>query len=436
MRIAIIGSGISGSLAARLLASDHEVQLFEANDYIGGHTHTSKVDAFGGRFTVDTGFMVFNEWTYPNFTQLLRRLGVKTRDTEMSFSVRCDSSGLEYQGSTLNGLFAQRRNLVSPRFQRLLLDILRFNRMAVGALQRKELDDAQSAGEFLQRIRTGELFLSHYLLPMTGAIWSTRPERMLEFPAKFLIGFLHNHGLLRIFNRPQWKTVAGGARTYLEALLEPLRSQIRLNCRVTSVRRSAEGVTLATAGEEEQEQFDAVVFASHADQTLEMLEDASPEERQALSAFPYQENDAVLHTDVSRLPSRKCAWASWNYRVPADGEDGVTVTYDLNRLQGLGAPAPLMLTLNDRGSVSQQHVVRRFNYAHPAYETRSVAAQQQIAQLNGVNRTYFCGAYCGYGFHEDGVNSALAVAKCFGKSLETCIAVSTKDESLTGVTAR
>jgi predicted NAD/FAD-binding protein len=435
MRIAVIGSGISGSLAARLLSDDHDIHVFEANSYVGGHTHTSDVSAFGRTLTVDTGFMVFNERTYPHFVHLLRLLGVRAQDTDMSFSVHCDASGLEYQGSTLNGLFAQRRHLASPRFQRLLFDIVRFNRRATGALARDELDDAQPVADFLRRVRTGDLFLSHYLLPMTGAIWSTRPERMLEFPAKFLIGFLHNHGLLQIFGRPQWKTVVGGARAYMNALTEPFRSRIRLNCRVTSVRRFAEGVGITTVSEDRPETFDAVVFASHADQTLEMLADASPQEHEALSAFPYQVNDAVLHTDRGRMPQRRRAWASWNYRIPARHDDAVTVTYDLNRLQNLGAPAPLMLTLNDGGHVSEQHIIRRFTYAHPAYEARSVGAQQRIAALNGVNRTYFCGAYCGYGFHEDGVNSALAVAKCFGKSLETCTAASTKDESLTSASA-
>ncbi len=404
------------------------MHVFEANDYVGGHTHTSRVEAWGREFTVDTAFMVFNDRTYPNFTRMLELLGVEAQQSDMSFSVRCDASSMEYQGSSLNGLFAQRRNLVSPRFHRMLADIVQFNRRAIRSLEAGELEEGQTVREFLQKTRTGELFLSHYLLPMTGAIWSTPPERMLDFPAKFLIGFLRNHGLLNIFDRPQWKTVAGGAKTYMDALTAPIRSQIRLSCPVTSVQRDSDRVLVSTS-DGGQEMFDSVVFASHADQTLQMLMDASPVERETLSSFPYQANEAVLHTDVAKMPRRRRAWASWNYQIPTDHHQAVAVTYDLNRLQRLGAPAPLMLTLNDQGQVDEQQVLGRFTYAHPAYDRRSVAAQEQIAAMNGTNRTYFCGAYCGYGFHEDGVNSALAVAQHFGKTLESCKVVSTKDES-------
>ncbi len=435
MRIAIIGSGISGSLIARMLCTDHEVHVFEANDYVGGHTHTSRVEAWGRSYSVDTGFMVFNERTYPNFTRLLSLLGVASQESDMSFSVRCDASGTEYQGSSLNGLFAQRSNLFRPRFYGMLSDIFRFNRRATAMLENNELNDGQTVGQLLSECRVGPLFVSHYLLPMTGAIWSTRPERMLDFPAKFLCGFLRNHGLLQINDRPQWKTIVGGAKSYMDALTAPLRSRIRLSSPVSGVRRLVDRVLVTTA-EGGEDSFEAIIFASHADQTLRMLGDASSAERDVLSAFPYQTNTAVLHTDKSLMPRRRRAWASWNYQIPSDRHDAVSVTYDVDRLQRLGAPDPILLTLNDRNTVNEQLVLRRFTYDHPAYSCRSIAAQERIGELNGVNRTYFCGAYCGYGFHEDGVNSALAVADYFGKNLESCKVVSTKDESRIAATVR
>jgi len=435
MRIAVIGGGISGNLVARLLCDEHDVHLFESQSYLGGHSHTHDIEVLGGRYTVDTGFMVFNHRTYPNFTRLLELLEIPTRASDMSFGVRCERTELEYQGSDLNGLFAQRRNLLRVRMYRMLVDILRFNRLATRAVLSGELDEGQTVGQFLDRARLGEAFREDYLLPCTGAIWSMRPDRMLDFPAKFLLGFCHNHGLLQIGDRPIWRTIVGGSRRYVAALTEPLRKQIRLNCPIRRVVRRPDRVEVET-GSGERESFDQVVFATHADQTLAMLAEPTAEERRVLGAFPYQENDAVLHTDIRLLPRRRRAWASWNYHKPRDASQAVTVTYDLSRLQGHATPTPILLTLNQADQVDPSRVISRFPYTHPAYTLDSIAAQRCQQQLNGNRRSYFCGAYWGYGFHEDGVNSALAVARCFGKSLDTWRAASTRDALSTVATIR
>ena len=435
MRIAVIGGGISGNLVARLLWDEHDVHLFESQSYLGGHSHTHDIELFGGRYTVDTGFMVFNHRTYPNFTRLLELLQIPTRASDMSFGVRCERTGLEYQGSDLNGLFAQRVNLVRLRMYRMLADILRFNRLATKAVLTGELEEGQTVGQFLDRHRLGVAFREDYLLPCTGAIWSTRPAQMLDFPAKFLLGFCHNHGLLQLRDRPIWRTIIGGSRQYVAALTAPFREQIRLRCAVRRVTRKADGVELETATGQ-REAFDQVIFATHANDTLAMLADPSPDERRILGAFPYQENDAVLHTDVRLLPRLQRAWASWNYHKPRDTSQAVTVTYNLSRLQGHATPSPILLTLNRADQIDPQKIISRFTYTHPAYTVDSIAAQRCQQQLNGCRRSYFCGAYWGYGFHEDGVNSALVVARCFGKSLDTWRAASTKAASSTAVTSR
>lgn len=422
MKIAVIGTGISGMLAARLLAGDHDVHVFEANDYLGGHTNTIEVEAFGQLYTLDTGFMVFNHRTYPNFLRMLRLLDVAEQESDMSFGVRCLRTGLEYQGSSLGGLFAQRRNLVRPAFYRMLLDILRFNREALDLVERDE--ETISLGEFLDRHRFSRQFTDHYLLPMGASIWSARPQAFGEFPARFILRFFHNHGLLTVRGHPQWKTVSGGARTYVQALMGPLSDQVRLGSRVTSVSRHEDHVIVSTPGQP-PERFDAVVMASHADQTLGMLSDVSAAEKEILGAFPYQENEAVVHTDVSLLPRRSRAWASWNYTIPLEEDTPVVLTYNLNRLQRHESPRPICLTLNHADAINPTQVLRRIVYHHPVYTASALAAQERYSEINGNRKTYFCGAYWGHGFHEDGVNSALAVGKCFGKELDSCTAAST-----------
>jgi predicted NAD/FAD-binding protein len=429
MKIAVIGSGISGLLSARLLADDHEVHVFEANDYVGGHTNTVEFEAFGRRYAADTGFMVFNDRTYPNFVRMLQMLDVAARGSDMSFSVRCDRTGLEYQGSSLNGLFAQRRNLLRPSFYRMLLDILRFNRRAVDLLEGD--DDELELGQYLERNRFSRQFVDHYLIPMGAAIWSASPEQFRRFPARFIVRFFHNHGLLTVRGHPQWKTVQGGAARYVEALTRPFADRIRLHCPVTSVRRHPDRVAVAWK-QGGPEDFDAVVLAAHADQTLAMLSDASEAERRILGAICYQPNETVLHVDPSLLPRCRRAWASWNYRIPPEEGRPVVLTYNLNRLQGHVSPDPICVTLNATGSIDASKVLGRIAYHHPVYRREALAAQKGFPEIHGKNRTYFCGAYWGHGFHEDGVNSALAVGESLGKRLDSCIVVSTKGTSGTG----
>ncbi len=426
MKIAIVGAGVSGLLAARLLADDHDIHVFEANDYAGGHTNTVAFKAFGQHYAVDTGFMVFNDRTYPHFVQMLRLLGVTARESDMSYSVRCDQSGLEYQGSSLNGLFAQRRNLVRPSFYRMLLDILRFNRRSLELLKGEDYE--LELGEYLSQGGYGRGFIENYLIPMGSAIWSAPPDLFRQFPARFIVAFFNNHGLLTVRDHPQWKTVQGGAVRYVEALTRRFADRIRLNCPVVSVRRYPDRVAV-TWKDGGPEDFDAVVLAAHADQSLAMLSDATRAEREILSAIHYQRNDTVLHVDPSLLPRCRRAWASWNSYVPADQGRPVVLTYNLNRLQGHSSPDPICVTLNACEAIDSKKILRRIVYHHPVYSRAALAAQKRFPEINGKNRTYFCGAYWGYGFHEDGVRSALAVGECFGKRMESCLAASTQDMS-------
>ena len=430
MRIAVVGGGISGNLAARLLDQEHEISVFEAEPRMGGHARTLKVCAFDREFRVDTGFMVFNDRTYPNFSRLLRLLDVPSLDTDMSLSVRCDSTGLEYQGNSLNGLFAQRSNLLRPAFYRMLADIAKFNR-AAPALLESELSDV-TLREVLARSNYGGWFVDKYLVPMSAAIWSSPPGRLLDFPAHFLLGFLRNHGLLQLRDRPQWKTVVGGARRYVEQLIKPLSSRIRKGQPVEAIWRQQDQVILRVK-DGETEIFDRVVLACHSDQALSMLQDADPVEKRILGSFPYQPNVAILHTDTALLPRRHRAWASWNYHLSADPNAPVAVTYDLSRLQNLDTPSPILLTLNGEGRIDPTTVLNRHVFHHPVFTLQSRHAQSQHARINGNRRTYFCGAYWGYGFHEDGVNSALAVAKCFGLGWDQWKAAYTKASSATSV---
>jgi len=417
MKIAIVGSGISGMLAARLLLDNNDIHVFESNDYIGGHTHTVSLEVFGKRYAADTGFMVFNDRTYPNFLKMLRLLGIGTRESNMSFSVRCGRSGLEYQGSSLNGLFAQRRNIIRPSFYRMLLDILRFNRDAKDFLD--SVNEDLTLGEYLGNGRYGRLFVSHYVIPMGAAIWSAQPDSFLQFPARFILAFFNNHGLLTVTGHPQWKTVRGGAVQYVQALTAPFKDRIRLNNPVVSATRAKDGVTLKTENGE-PERFDALVLATHSDQSLAILADATESERDILSAIPYQRNETVLHADSALLPNRKRAWASWNYYIPKEESRPVALTYNLNRLQGHRSPSPICISLNETQRIQPDKILQRIIYHHPVYNRAAQDAQKRLNEINGRNRTYFCGAYWGYGFHEDGVKSALAVGDFFNRRLETC----------------
>ncbi|MDA0589881.1 MAG: FAD-dependent oxidoreductase [Planctomycetota bacterium] len=420
MKIAIIGAGISGLTAAYRLSLTHEITLFEANDYPGGHTNTVDVELDGERQAIDTGFIVFNDRTYPNFIKLVEELGVRSQPTSMSFSVRCDAANLEYNGSSLNGLFAQRRNLLRPSFYRMLADIVRFNREAPGlALSRPESDET-TVREFLARHRYSREFAEHYLLPMGAAIWSCPIGTFENFPIRFIIEFYRNHGLLSIRNRPTWRVIEGGSRNYVAKMTERFPDRIRLSTAIEQVRRSAKEVTVIPRNGL-PESFDHVIFACHSDQALRMLTDPTAAERDVLSEFPYERNIAVLHTDRSVLPRRRRAWASWNYHLagrssrsgPSPGESGpaATVTYQMNLLQNLRSQHDFNVTLNSDEMIDPAKVLRRFEYQHPIFTVRRAAAQARHRELINVNRTSFCGAYWGNGFHEDGVVSALRVCE-------------------------
>lgn len=413
-RIAVVGSGIGGMAAAWYLSSRHRVTLFEAGDRLGGHTATVDVELEGRHYAIDTGFIVFNDWTYPHFQRLLARLGVLTQPTEMSFSVHETARDFEYNGHTLASLFAQRRNLLRPSFYRLLRDILRFNREATRALESGDLDPAMTLGAWLEANGYGEAFQRRYLLPMGAAIWSGSLQELRDFPLQFFVRFFRNHGLLSVNDRPQWHTLVGGSRSYIPALTAPYAGRIRLSTPVRGIRRLANGVELRT--ESGVEHFDEVVLACHADQALALLEDPSPAEREILGALPYQDNEVVLHTDTRLLPRRRRAWASWNYRL--DGRDEgqhISVTYDMNILQRLEAPHTFCVTLNDGDAVDPDKVLGRFTYAHPQFTLAGEAAKARHAEISGpAFRTHYCGAYWRNGFHEDGVWSALRVAHALG----------------------
>lgn len=423
MKIAIIGTGISGMVASYLLQPHHDITVFEANDYIGGHTHTVDVPLGGKTYSVDTGFIVFNDRTYPNFIRLLDRLGVESQPTEMSFSVRCDRTGLEYNGTSLNGLFAQRSNLFRPSFYRLLLDIMRFNRESLAVLD--DPNEELTIDDYLRQQGYSRQFAEQYLIPMGAAIWSCPPETFGQFPLRFIVEFYRNHGLLSLTNRPQWRTICGGSQRYVEKLTASYRDRIRLNSPVVRVTRDANGVDLEVAPRGTQlggvERFDHVVFACHSDQALRMLgSNATAVEREVLSEFPYQKNVAVLHTDTSVLPRRRLAWASWNYHIRNDAApSNATLSYNMNILQRLDAPETFSVTLNSEDIISPSKIHGRYEYDHPIYTTRRSAAQRRHTELLNQNRSSFCGAYWGYGFHEDGVKSALAVAAGLGVNWES-----------------
>ncbi len=408
LKIAIVGTGIAGNVAAhRLHAAGHELTVFEAGDHIGGHTHTHDIELNGTRLAMDTGFIVFNERTYPRFCALLTELGVASQDSSMSFSVRSDATGLEYNGTSLNGLFAQRRNLLRPRFLHMLGQILRFNRIATALV--REPGPEITLQELLAAHRFGGAFVRDYLVPMGAAIWSTDPARMFGFPARFFARFLHNHGMLTVNQRPVWRVIRGGSARYVEPLAAPWRDRVRLHTPVTQIRRLPDGVLLTARGHA-AERFDHVFLACHADQALAMLADPTPEELAVLGALPCQPNEAILHTDTSVLPRNRRAWAAWNYhRQTGDGQ-AVTLTYNMNILQGLRTPDTLCVTLNSSAHIDPARVLKRLHYEHPVFTPAGVAAQARHHEISGAAGTYFrthyCGAWWRFGFHEDGVVSA------------------------------
>ena len=415
MKLAIIGSGISGNVLAYYLNKEYDITVFEANDYIGGHTHTHDVELHGKHYSVDTGFIVHNDLTYPNFISLLEELGVERQKSIMSFSVKCENTGLEYNGNNLNSLFAQRRNLLRPSFYKMIGDILRFNKESVALLNTPENDI--SLGDYLQRHGYSSQFIEHYIIPMGSAIWSSSYEQMLSFSAYFFIRFFHNHGLLNATNRPDWYVIKGGSSAYLNKLTSSYRSKVRLNSPVRKVKRLNDHIEITTDAIS-AEKFDYVFFACHSDQVLNMLDQADYFETDILSSFPYQSNDVVLHTDTALLPKRKLAWASWNYHRLKSQAKPVAVTYNMNILQGLDCPETFCVTLNNSDAIDESKIIKRLNYMHPVFTQNTLDAQKQHSRLNGLNRCFYAGAYWRYGFHEDGVVSAIKAISDFKEQLD------------------
>ncbi len=415
-KIAIIGSGISGLTCAYLLDQRYDVTVFEKNDYVGGHTATIDVNHQNRDYAIDTGFIVFNDRTYPYFNRLLKQLGIAGQPTEMSFSVHHCQSGFEYNGHNLNTLFAQRSNIARPVFWQLISQIMRFNRLCKQVYADSQIPAGMTLGDFLDQFDFSRFFAEHYILPMGAAIWSTSLAEMEKFELKFFIRFFYNHGLLNVSDRPQWSVIPGGSRKYVDAILHRLSRPVLTNSQISSVRRVKKGVQIFLDSDEQQE-FDEVIFACHSDQALALLDDPSMDECQILSEIPYSENEVVLHTDTNLLPSRKRAWASWNYRLDNDIERPACVTYNMNILQGIDSNTTFCVTLNQGSEIDQSKVLRRFVYHHPVLNEASVKAQNRRLEICGQRRTHFVGAYWYNGFHEDGVRSALDVTQRFGLTL-------------------
>jgi predicted NAD/FAD-binding protein len=414
MKIAVVGAGVSGLVAAHLLHPAHEVTVFEAGGYAGGHTNTIRVDTPNETHEVDTGFIVFNDRNYPNFERLLGQLGVAWQLSTMSFSVSDGAGDFEYSSGSPNGLFAKRAHLFAPWFHRMVADLVRFNRAA-----RELLDDRApdvSLRAWLEHHRFSRTFIERLIVPQASAVWSAAPRQMWSFPARFLAEFFDNHGMLSFRGRPSWRTVRGGSARYVEALTRPFSHRLRLRTPVRAVTRHHDHVLVKPRGGE-AERFDEVVLAVHSDQALALLADASEREREILGAIPYQPNEAVLHTDARMLPRRRRAWASWNYHLLPAPKPASTVTYHMNRLQSLRAEREFCVTLNHSERIDPARVIRRISYAHPVYTEAGVRAQARVREISGRNRTHFCGAYWGWGFHEDGVVSALRVGERFGAGL-------------------
>jgi predicted NAD/FAD-binding protein len=413
-KIAVIGSGAGALGAAWALSRHHDVTIFEKNAHLGGHANTVEISEAGGRrIAVDTGFIVYNERTYPNLIRMFEQLSVPTKATDMSFGVSLDEGAMEYSGESLGGLFGQKVNLVRPRFLGMVTDILRFYRNAPKLMAMPE--PGPSLGEYLRANRYGDAFVQDHLLPMAAAIWSAPASTMLDFPAISFVRFCANHGLLQLADRPQWRTVIGGSREYVRRLTADMRHKARLNTPVLAIERHDAGVEVITAGGQ-RDSFDEVVIGSHADEALGLLANPRDDERRLLGAFGYQENLAVLHSDTSLMPKRRKLWASWNYmgRTGPDGARHLCVSYWMNRLQSLDAQSPVIVTLNPITPPREETVHASFVYHHPMFDGAAMAAQGQLASIQGADRVWFCGSYFGYGFHEDAFSSGLATAQAMG----------------------
>ena len=412
LKIAIIGSGISGLTSAYILNKKHDITIYEKNDYIGGHTHTHKIPENNTTFNVDSGFIVYNENTYPNFIRLLDLLNVERQHSNMGFSVKTSYKDFEYSGNSIGSIFAKKSNMFNPYFLNMLKSILRFNKVSIKDLDK--IDASTSLIEYLKSKRFSSYFIKYYIVPMAAAIWSTSPKMILKMPALFFIKFFNNHGLLQVKNRPQWWVIKNGSKQYVKKIINQFNGTINLNTPVIKVSRNENQVIIKT--KTNSDVFDAVIFATHSDQSLRLLQDYSDDEKNILSKIKYQKNTALIHTDTSILPKRKNAWSSWNYLLNED-DDTVTLTYNMNILQSLNASKTYCVTINDCDLVDKDKIIKKINYEHPLFTKDTIESQNNKNLINGVNNTYFCGAYWGNGFHEDGVNSALDVCKKFGMEL-------------------
>ncbi len=411
VKVAVVGAGVSGLVAAHLLSRAHDVTVFEAGEYPGGHTNTVRVDTEDNTYFVDTGFIVFNDRTYPNFHKLLRHLGVGWQPSNMSFAVTDDKGSFEYASTGVNGIFAKRSHLVTPSFYRMMGDMARFQKQAHELLD--EPGEGPTFGDWLEANNYSRQFIDKLIVPQASAVWSADPKQMWSFPAKFLAQFFDNHGMLAFRNRPTWRTVVGGSHSYVKQIVGPLADRVKLNTPIREVRRCEDRVLITPEGAEPVA-FDEVVFAIHSDQALRILSDATATERDVLGAIPYQANEAVLHTDRRLLPKRERAWASWNFHLLSEPPGKTTVTYHMNRLQSLKADREFCVTLNHSAGIDPAKVIKRIEYAHPVFTPAGMAAQARHGEISGRNRTHYCGAYWSWGFHEDGVNSAVRVAQRFG----------------------
>lgn len=422
MNIAVIGSGISGLTAAYLLSKQHTVSVYEANDYVGGHTATKDVHIRGRHYSVDTGFIVFNDWTYPNFIKLLTELGVSSQNTEMGFSVTTKDDSLEYCGNNLSTLFCNKKNLINPRFQKMLYDITRFNRIAKRDLHNNAISDRSRLEDYLDRYGFGRLFIEGYIVPMASAIWSASTRTIRNFDTLFILRFFENHGLLNLNDRPQWRVIENGSRSYIEPMIQSFKDRIYLNTPVKVIERQNNTVKIIT--ESSERTYDQAIVACHSDQALSMLQNPSDEEHDFLSSIPYSESAVTLHTDDSILPRRHEAWASWNYFLQQSmsrqmirhqsSNQQPLLTYNMNILQSLDCPETICVTVNGDDLIDPSKVLARYRYAHPQFNQSSIHSQNQWEIINGVKNTWFCGAYWANGFHEDGVISAVRVARHLG----------------------
>ncbi|MBF0264156.1 MAG: FAD-dependent oxidoreductase [Gammaproteobacteria bacterium] len=422
-KIAIIGSGISGLTCAALLSKEHHITLFEANDYLGGHTATVDIEHDGKNYAIDTGFIVFNDQTYPNFIHLLEQNKVEYKETEMSFSIHHSETGIEYNGNNLSSLFAQRKNLINPRFYYFIYEIIRFNRIAKSVFAQPDAN-SQTLKDFLDNNKFSDHFAEHYILPMVAAIWSSSVSEAGNFPLSLFLSFFYHHGLLNIIDRPQWHVIKNGSRSYIPKLSQNIQ-EILLSTPVNKIVREQDKVKVYyqdmscadVSCEQTFTEFDEVILACHSDQSLKLLDKPFDEEREILSAFAYQNNEVVLHTDTRLLPNEKRAWASWNFYYDQNTNQSATVTYNMNILQGIDAPETFCVSLNRTEDIDQDKILRTFNYAHPVYNEATEKYQKLRNKICGRNHTHFCGSYWYNGFHEDGVKSALDVCKRFGLTL-------------------